>query len=491
LIELIKIDDYRNNAFATGHRYGQGAANMSDATLERPAATFLREIWTTLGGEPARTRDVSIIGTGDLPSVFAVSDLAAGAIAAAGLAVAELMSARESAAPKVQVDRRLASFWFQTALRPDGWSVPPPWDPIAGDYTGADGWIRLHTNAPHHREAALSVLGAEAGKGAVAKAVSTWRIDDLEAAVVQRGGCAAAMRDLKAWTSHPHGAAVASEPLTWLDAGDPAPSRDWTITRDRPLAGIRVLDLTRVLAGPVATRFLAGFGADVLRIDPPMWDEPGVIPEVTLGKRCARLNLRQASDRRALENLLATADVIVHGYRPDALARLGLDATARRRIRPGLVDVSLDAYGWTGPWRGRRGFDSLVQMSSGIAAEGMRRLKADQPRPLPVQALDHATGYIMAAGVVRGLTRRLIDRMGSGTRTSLARTAALLTSMPAPESAGVFAERTDTDYASAIEATGWGPARRMKPPLEIDAAVMRWDCPANRLGSSEPVWLPR
>jgi hypothetical protein len=434
---------------------------------------------------------VSFTGSGDLPSVFAVSDLAAGAIAAAGLAVAELVAARGSSAPKVRVDRRLASFWFQTTLRPDGWSIPPPWDPIAGDYAAADGWIRLHTNAPHHRKAALAVLGVQPDKAAVTAAVATWRIDDLEAAVVQRGGCAAAMRGLTDWAIHPHGTSVVTEPLAWLDDGDPAPSSDWTVAPDRPLAGIRVLDLTRVLAGPVATRFLAGFGADVLRIDPPDWDEPGVIPEVTLGKRCARLDLRQPAGRRTLEALLAATDAIVHGYRPDALARLGLDAAARRRIRPGLVDVSLDAYGWSGPWCGRRGFDSLVQMSSGIAAEGMRRLKADRPRPLPVQALDHATGYIMAAAAVRGLTRRLIDRMGSGTRTSLARTAALLTSVPAPVSAGAFAEVTDTDFSGAIEATGWGPAHRMKPPLEIAGAAMRWDRPANRPGSSEPVWLPR
>ena len=169
-------------------------AESPSASREPPI--FLREIWTSLGGEPARMRDVSFTGSGDLPSVFAVSDLAAGAIAAAGLAIAELMSARGASTPSVEVDRRLASFWFQTTLRPDGWSMPPPWDPIAGDYAGADGWIRLHTNAPHHRKAALTVLGVEAEKDAVAKAVATWRTDDLEAAVVERGGCAAAMRDL-------------------------------------------------------------------------------------------------------------------------------------------------------------------------------------------------------------------------------------------------------------------------------------------------------
>jgi hypothetical protein len=321
--------------------------------------------------------------------------------------------------------------------------------------------------------------------------VARWRIDELEAAVVERGGCAAAMRDLTAWSDHPHGKSVAAELLAWIDSGDVAPRTEWPVTPGRPLAGIRVLDLTRVLAGPVATRFLAGFGADVLRIDPPGWDEPGVLPSVTLGKRCARLDLRQPGDRHLLEELLASADVMVHGYRPDALARLGLDAAARRRLRPGLVDVSLDAYGWTGPWRGRRGFDSLVQMSSGIAAEGMRRFNTDRPKPLPVQALDHVTGYNMAASVVRGLTRRLTEDVGSGTRTSLARTAALLTSAPMLERNDEFAEVVDADYDSAIEATAWGPARRLKPSVVVEGAPMRWDYPAGDLGSSKAEWRSR
>ncbi len=462
-----------------------------NVTRTEPLYGFPRDIWTSLGGDAEWLSSVAFSEDGDLPAAFAVSDLAAASVAAAGLAVAELMACRGGGRPAVHLDRRLASFWCVTTLRPLGWAVPPPWDPIAGDYAAADGWIRLHTNAPHHRDAALAVLGVPAEKAAVAAAVARWRIDDLEAAVVDRGGCAAAMRDLAAWADHPQGKSVAAEPLAWIDDGDAAPEAQWPVTPNRPLAGIRVLDLTRVLAGPVATRFLAGFGADVLRIDPPGWDEPGVIPSVVLGKRCARLDLRQPGDRRVLEQLLASADVMVHGYRPDALARLGLDAAARRRLCPGLVDVSLDAYGWTGPWRGRRGFDSLVQMSAGIAAEGMRRFNTDKPKPLPVQALDHVTGYIMAAAVVRGLTRRLKEGVGSGTRTSLARTAALLTAAPMPDRNKEFAAVDDADFDPAIEATAWGPARRLKPSVVVEGAAMRWDYPANALGSSKPEWIPR
>ena len=454
-----------------------------------PARELLETIWGTIGGAAALTSSVTMTGEGALPSAFAVTDLATASIGAAGLAIAELIAAGRGNAGRVTVDRRLASFWFGWTLRPDGWSPPPAWDPIAGDYLARDGWIRLHTNAPHHRAAALAVLLCPAEKDAVAAAVLQWTKDDLEAAVVAGGGCAAAMRDLRAWTDHPQGRALASEDLVWREARDPAPP--WALPNaDRPLRGVRVLDLTRVLAGPVATRFLAGFGADVLRIDPPDWDEAGVIPEVTLGKRCARLDLRQPAARRVLAGLLSQADILVHGYRPEALARMGLDAAARRRIRPGLIDICLDAYGWTGPWRQRRGFDSLVQMSTGIAGEGMRHYGADRPAPLPVQALDHATGYLLAAAAIRGLTERLTTGLGSEARASLARTAGLLTAAGAGDSRPLAAV-TDADFSDMPEATSWGPAHRMRPPLVVEGAAMIWDWPATVLGTADPVWLPR
>ncbi len=448
---------------------------------------FLAEIQAALG---APSGDLAIAGVGDLPSVFAVSDLAAAAVGAAGLAVADLIDARGQGTPSVAVDRRLASLWFGSTLRPDGWSQPPAWDPIAGDYAAADGWIRLHTNAPHHRDAALSVLGVHADREAVAAAVSRWGIDALESAVVAANGCAAAMRSLDEWAAHPQGIATVQEPLVWTEATGAAPALP-DRPRDRPLAGIRVLDATRVLAGPVATRFLAGFGADVLRFDPPTWDEPGVLPEVTLGKRRARLDLRLPEGDVTFRRLLASADIFVHGYRPDALERLGFGVQERQRIRPGLVDVCLDAYGWSGPWASRRGFDSLVQMSTGIAAEGMRRSGAAKPVPLPVQAVDHATGYLMAAAAIRGLTRRCLKGEGTRTRVSLARTASLLTSAGSVESGKAFTPATGADYRSDIENTGWGPAWRLLAPLSVAGAPMRWDVPAGPLGIDDAVWLDR
>jgi hypothetical protein len=425
---------------------------------------------------------VDVTGAGSLPSAFRVTDLAIASIAAAGLAVRQLIGSDGV----ISVDRDLASHWFGMSIRPIGWQLPPLWDAVAGGYATADGWIRLHTNAPHHRGAALGLLGVPEERGAVAAAVREWRADDLEQAVVDAGGAAAAMRPIDAWARHDQGGSVRAEPLIDYVAGAAAEPMA-APQRGRPLAGIRILDLTRVLAGPAATRLLAGWGADVLRIDPPDWEEPGVIPEVLLGKRTARLDLRAAAGRDRFRNLLGAADVLVHGYRADALDRLGFGPEVRAAVRPGLVDVTLDAYGWTGPWRARRGFDSLVQMSCGIAEAGMRHYGRDRPTPLPVQALDHATGYLMAAAVIRGLADRRATGRGSRQRLSLARTAALLIEA-GPPPADAPQPDANVPLSDHVEHTSWGPARRVASPLAVAGAPLRWSRPARALGTDDPAW---
>jgi hypothetical protein len=456
--------------------------------MTEQSASLAASIWSALGGAADAPNSLRFTAPGALPSAFAVTDLASASIACAALAIAELIDARNATAPCVRIDRRLTSFWFASSIRPNGWSMAPPWDPIAGDYRTNDGWIRLHTNAPHHRAAAEQIIGAQNDKDGVASAVSRWAAADLEAAIVEAGGCAAQMRSLAQWSAHPQGRAVAAEPLARIEATTRGAQRNWPVDPSRPLAGIRVLDLTRVLAGPVASRFLAGFGADVLRIDPPHWNEPGVVPEVTLGKRCARLNLKDPNDQTRFHLLLTQADVLLHGYRADALERLGYDASARAQLNLGLIDVSLNAYGWSGPWRDRRGFDSLVQMSAGIADAGMRWKQTDRPFPLPVQALDHATGYLMAAAAVRGITQRLATGRGTNARLALARTAMLLTDFGNQQASSAFAQETSADLAPAIERTPWGDAQRLSPPLSIDGAPMHWDLPACDLGSAEARW---
>ena len=464
------------------------STGVDDGSVADATRSLLTQFLAALGSD-ADGATVGLPAGGSLPSAFAVSDLAQASIGAAGAALSGFV-ATTGQRPSVTVDRDLASAWFSWSLRPDGWEVPAPWDAVAGDYAGEDGWIKLHTNAPSHRAAALAVLGAPGERTAVAEAVTRWKVEDLESAVVEAGGAAAALRPAGAWDLHPQGAAVAGESLVHVErtaADDREPGR---LDPERPLAGVRVLDLTRVLAGPVATRLLAGWGADVLRIDPPGWEEPGIVPEVTLGKRCAHLDLTAGESLQRFLTLLAGADVLVHGYRPGALDGLGLGAEVRDAARPGLVDVSLDAYGWTGPWAGRRGFDSLVQMSSGIAHAGMVAARSDRPVSLPVQALDHATGYLLAACALTGLTLRGQDGRGSRWRTSLAAMARRLVDTgvrTSIEGDGIDPPGPSPD--ATVERTVWGDARRLPPPVVVEGAPLRWDLPAGPLGTAEPRWL--
>jgi crotonobetainyl-CoA:carnitine CoA-transferase CaiB-like acyl-CoA transferase len=424
---------------------------------------------------------------GALPSAFAVTELACASMAAAGQAVSQLIEQQTGHLPDVEVDRRLASFWFSTSLRPMGWQVPPLWDPVAGDYATQDGWIRLHTNAPHHRAAAERVLGACADRAAMAAKVAQWSSTDLEQAVVDANGCAAEMRSWAQWQKHPQGLAVNAEPLVHFFDSPDEHAQAWQGSVERPLAGLKVLDLTRVLAGPTASRFLAGLGANVLRIDSPTWNEPGVVPEMTLGKRCARLNLHDSADRAVFEGLLKETDILLHGYRADALENLGFGVERRRQLAPGLIDVGLNAYGWSGPWQNRRGFDSLVQMSSGIAEAGQQWLQADKPTPLPVQALDHATGYLLGASALRLLTERLKTGRSGSARLSLARTAKLLIESGPGTNEALQAE-DERDQGSFLEQTPWGPAHRLQVPVKISGTPIQWALPATELGSHQPRW---
>ncbi|MET3767891.1 hypothetical protein ABIB15_000553 [Marisediminicola sp. UYEF4] len=447
---------------------------------------FAKEFHAALGGPPDAVDRLSVSGTGDLLSAYRVTDLAVASIGVAGLAAAELVESVTGEAREVSVDRALASAWFGSAVAPVGWTLPSVWDPLARNYRAKNGWIRLHTNAPPHRAAALTVLGALADPSDVRRAVRRWDAVELETAIVDAGGCAAVMHSPREWLAHPQGAAVQREPLIdWRDGSASIRGDRPDITPERPLAGLRVLDLTRVIAGPVATRFLAGLGAEVLRVDPPGWNEAAIVPNMTLGKRAARLDARTPQGRERLRELLSTADVLVHGYRVGALEGLGLDEQTRQSVRPGLIDVSLNAYGFTGPWAARRGFDSLVQMSNGIADRGMAWAAADDPTPLPVQALDHATGYLLAAATLRAVVLRRADGVGRIVRTSLARVgAALVAGGDLPSDRPLVARPEPTEPLQ----TPWGEARMLRSPLEIAGVPFAFEQPPRELGTDEARW---
>ena len=436
--------------------------------------------------------DASISKKENYVSCFDVSGLAANSMRAAAECLFELIGVCGGVADdshQILVDQRLASLWFGQSLYPDGWSLPPAWDDLAGDYVTSDGWIRLHTNAVHHRKAAVSVLNCGDNRKSTENAVRKWSSVELESAIVRAGGCAAEMRSFDQWKHHPQGLAVSKEPLVIWSAHGISESFNLVSSPHRPLKGIRVLDLTRVLAGPVATRFLAAYGADVLRIDPlDLWDDSVNAPEMSLGKRCAGLDLRKSKDRDVLVALMSEADVFVHGYRPGALEKLGFSEQQCCEINAGMVTVSLSAYGWSGPWAQRRGFDSLVQMSSGIADAGMVWKNSSTPHPLPVQALDHATGYLMAAAALHALAERVRSGTVMSARLSLAKTADFLSRYRVGDCLPELKPVGNGDFNSAVEETGWGPARRLKFPVTTSSVKPCWDYPAGLLRSSSAVW---
>ncbi len=430
-----------------------------------------------------------------MPALFAVAHVGAASFATAGSAIADLVSLVSAAPPEVWVDRSLAAAWLRQWAEPvGGWDRGSPWHGVSTDYPTADGrWIRLQANYPHLRQAVLDTLGVPEERDAIARVIGAMPADEAEQALVDGGGAAAASRTLAEWAAHPQGRAVAAEPLidtTWADEKASDLARDWAPTPQRPLAGIRVLDVTRVLAGPVATRFLAGYGAEVLRIDPPGYAEPGGSSggDLMLGKRCAHLDLRTAPGRDTFLQLLAGADVLLHGLRRGAMDRLGLGAEARRAAGPGHVEVTLNAYGWTGPWTERRGFDTLVQTSAGMSTEIMLRDKLAAPKLLPAQVLDFATGYLAAAAAIRGLAERARQGRGSSWRLALARTGAVLAHAGQPPAEPEITLPLNGPYEDRVYTFPRGPVRRLEFPVQVEGAPLFWERPGDPYGTATPVW---
>ncbi|REE99610.1 CoA transferase [Thermomonospora umbrina] len=446
---------------------------------------FLTEMWECLGGPSDAPAAVTWTGPATtLPARLPVTGLAGATVAAASLAAAELTAVRGGERPPVRVDSRAVAVAFagERHLRIDGRALPA-FAPLSRFWRAADGWVRTHGNYPHHRARLLSALGLDDGPAdpvtAVENVIAGASAERVEEAVCAAGGLAVAVRDRASWARHPQGASVAGLPLLRLTRTDDAPARPLGPVPDRPLrpmAGLRVLDLTRVLAGPVGTRTLALLGADVLRVDPPHLGEiPSQHTETGSGKRSTLLDLDDADDRARFSALLDGADVVVTGYRPGALDRYGLSPAALAEDHPGLVVASLSAWGTVGPWAGRRGFDSLVQAASGIA------LVEGSPGALPVQALDHGTGYLLAAAVMRALALRATEGGGRHVELCLARTAAALLARPAEGG-----EAAAFDPAPYLGETG--PVRHALPAVDLAGGPRTWERPATPWGSDAPVW---
>lgn len=456
------------------------------------ANAILSSIWA-LGGLPTQALDCADLSGADpvLPSSFAVGTAAQTSIAAAALAACELGHVRGQPRQRVGVDMTHAALECEGFFSVNG-ETPDAWDPFSGLYPCSDGWVRVHANFAHHRDGALALLGLSsttAQRADAERALRTWKALEFEQAAADRGLVVSALRSFAEWDAHPHAQAIAAQPLLTLERiGDAPPLALPALSGDQlPLTGMRALDLTRIVAGPVAGRTLAALGADVMLVNSPHLPNIGVIAESSRGKLSCHLDLQTPEHRRALDTLVSNADVFVQGYRPGGLEALGYGAPQLAARRPGIVVVSLSAYGELGPWAQRRGFDSLVQAATGFNLAEAEAAGAAKPQALPMQILDHASGYLMAFATAAAKARQLQEGGSWHVRVSLAQTGYWLRNLGRVVS-GFAATAPDRQPYLETYASGFGNLVAVRPTPQLSRTPARWTRQSVPPGTHAPAW---
>ena len=454
---------------------------------------IVQDWWQLSGAEAASLPAFHLTGDAEqLPSRYQVGALASASIAAQALAAQQIFAERGGAQQTVTLDQRhaLAVFRSERYLRLNGGMPPEPWSPVSGYYQAADQrWLQLHTNFPHHLQGVLQYLGCADSRDAVAAAIREHTASDLTEALSERGLCASLIRTPAEWQSHPQAAAIAAQLLFHMQRSGDAPPRPWTAAA-RPLQGVRVLDLSRVIAAPVAARTLVQHGADVMAVGAAhLPNIPALVMDTGRGKRNTQLDLRDAAQLAQFHQLLSQADVLIQAYRPGALAAFGLSEQMLAERYPGLIQLSLSAYGQQGPWATRRGYDSLVQSATGIACTEGSGDPLQMPGKLPCQALDHATGYLAAFAVMRALQRRAEEGGNWQIQVSLAQTGAYLTRLGVSEHI-TGRELSEAESAGWLqqEDSGFGQLTTLRPAESMPACPPYTVLPAMPAGSHPPVW---
>jgi CoA-transferase family III len=425
------------------------------------------------------------------PSSFAVGTAAQSTVAAAALAACELGHVRGQSRQNVSVDMQHAALecsgWFSLDGR-----VPEPWDKFSGLYRSADGWVRIHANFAHHRDGALRLLGLDpqtAQRADAERAMLSWHALEFEQAAADAKLVVAALRSFDDWDKHPQRQAVAALPLIFFERIADAPPRALPALNndDRPLTGVRVLDLTRILAGPVCGRALAAYGADVMLVNSPNLPNIESIADTSRGKLSTHIDLHSADDRAALERLLADAHVFIQGYRPGGLDALGFSPKAIAQRGPGIVCVSLSAYGETGPWRDRRGFDSLVQTATGFNHAEAAAAGTSEPKPLPMQILDYATGHLMAFATSAALRRQAIEGGSWHVRLSLAQTGHWIRNLGRIENGFAITRPNREPYLETAK-SGFGELQALSHSAQLARTPTYWARPSMPPGTHPPIW---
>lgn len=438
---------------------------------------------------------------------FRVGETTAAALAAVGVAASDLwqlreqrrqrvtVSVREAAASMKTVDytlRRNAAGRYEQIPRSAGKALTAA---IIKPWPTRDGrWYLPHFSLPHLRERVLGVLQCQPSPESVSAAIATWDADDLDTAIAEARACGGIVRSLPEWLAHPQGAYLAEQPVVDIQRIRDAEPEGFA-HGDRPLSGVRVLDLTRILAGPIAGRTLAEHGADVLMVTAP--DLPQMadhVRDTSHGKRSCFLDLRTAADAQRLAELVRTADVVIDGYRPGRIAGLGFDLDSLLELRPGLVHLKVTCFGTGGPYADRGGWDQVAQAVSGICDTTGTLTGAGRPQLMFPPACDYDTGYLGAYGVLLALGRRAREGGSYAVNVSLCQTALYIQRHGVIDSfahapARLSPEELGHRYVAAD--TTYGALKTLGPVLDMSETPPRWDRPSPRLGSDRPEWLPR
>ena len=431
-----------------------------------------------------------------LPSSFAVGTAAQASIAAAAMAALELGSIRGAPAQRLSINMRDAALECTGYFNLDG-IAPNIWDKFAGLYAckpaSDHAWVRIHTNFAHHRDGVLKLLGLPLGpdteREAVASALKNWSALDFESAASDAGLVVAAVRSFEQWDRHPQAAFVAAQELVKIERIGDAPPLHWPQLGEKAqaLSGLKVLELTRILAGPVCGRTLASYGAQVMLVNAPSLPNIASIAETSRGKLSTHIDLTTSSGCEALTRLAREAHVFVQGYRPGGLAKLGFGAKQLAKLRPGIVCVNLSAYGDTGPWAQKRGFDSLVQTATGFNVAEAKASGSAQPKAMPVQILDYATGFLMAFGAQTALRRQALEGGSWQVSLSLARTGLWLRSLGRIEH-GFQAEPASCEHLKTSYESGFGQLVALRHAAQFSETPARWTRPSMPPGSHPPQW---
>ena len=447
---------------------------------------------TAAGLDPALIRQLTVTGADpQFPAIFRIGTAAAAAVGAASLAVTEVWRQRTGRVQTVSVNMRHAAATYRAERYAHVDGIPPV---ERGDRLGLgffrtadDRFIRFQTSLPHHRQAALEVLGCDDTHAAGLAAVSQWNAFDLEQAIADRGGIPAVVLTHDEWARHPQGEAVLSLPVVEITKIADSPPQPFGES-ERPLGGVRVIDLSRVISGPTCCRFLAGHGADVIQLSAPGIADWGLMDIATgFGKRSAWLDLR--TDRDAFGALVDRTDVLVQGMRPGVLASHGFGPEAAAERRPGIIYVDLSGFGHLGPWADRACYDSMLQCHDGIAYEGALYREGGEPVGLPCQVMDHSTAYIAALGVVAALTRRAHEGGSYLIRVSLASTGEWVKQLGRVDGARlVDPDRTAVEDLMSIMDTPFGRVHYLPPAEQLSETPPFYAIPTAPFGTHEPVW---